>query len=121
MIKETNQMKRSGLLYWITGLAGSGKTAIGNRVYYKLKQMQDNVVLLDGNILKTIVDSKPAYTVSARKERAYKYARLCKVLTDQGLTVICCTIAIFKDVRIWNRENNKEYLHAINIMQKRLC
>lgn len=105
-------MKRSGLLYWITGLAGSGKTTIGNRIYYKLKQTQDNVVLLDGDILKTIVDSKTEYTASARKERAYKYAKLCKTLTDQGLTVICCTIAMFEDVRKWNRANNKGYVEV---------
>lgn len=121
MIKGANQMKKSGLLYWITGLAGSGKTTIGNRVYYKLKQMQDNMILLDGDILKTIVEVKAEYTVSARKERAYKYAQLYKTLTAQGLTVICRTIAMFEDVRKWNRENNKGYLHAINIIQKRLC
>lgn len=37
-----------GELYWITGLAGVGKTTIGNRLYYEMKKKQDNIVLLDG-------------------------------------------------------------------------
>ena len=41
-----------GILYWITGLSGAGKTTIGTRLYYEMKKTHDNVVLLDGDILK---------------------------------------------------------------------
>ena len=100
----------SGVLYWITGLSGAGKTTIGNRLYYELKKKQDNVVILDGDILKNIFSNSPQYGFKARKERAVQYAKLCKSLTDQGLVVICCTIAMFSDVRKWNRENNRGYV-----------
>lgn len=49
-------MKREGVLYWITGLSGAGKTTIGNCLYYELRKQYDNVVLLDGDILKNITD-----------------------------------------------------------------
>lgn len=101
---------QKGVLYWITGLSGAGKTTIGNRLYYEMKKKQDNVVLLDGDILKQIVNDTPGYSVEDRRERAYKYAKLCKSLTDQGLVVICCTIAMFHEVREWNRRNNKGYV-----------
>ena len=45
-------MKQEGVLYWITGLSGAGKTTIGNRLYYELRKQMDNVILLDGDILK---------------------------------------------------------------------
>ena len=48
-------MRREGILYWITGLSGAGKTTIGNRLFYELRKERDNVVLLDGDILKKIV------------------------------------------------------------------
>lgn len=99
-----------GVLYWITGLSGAGKTTIGNRLYYEMRRQQDNVVLLDGDILKQIFDDMPGYSVEDRRERAYKYAKICKSLTDQGLVVICCTIAMFHEVREWNRRNNKGYV-----------
>ena len=38
-----------------------------------------------------------------------RYARLCKLLTEQGIFVICCTISMFDAVREWNRENMENY------------
>ena len=101
-----------GVLYWITGLSGAGKTTIGNELYYRLKKLQDNVVILDGDILKKIVGGKIGYSDAERHERAWMYARLCKSLTDQGMIVICCTIAMYDDVRQWNRDNNKAYVEV---------
>ena len=46
---------KKGIVYWITGLAGSGKTTIGNALYYKLRKYS-TVVLLDGDILKNIIN-----------------------------------------------------------------
>lgn len=105
-------MRKEGALFWITGLAGSGKTTIGNYLYYKLKSYTDGVVILDGDILKNIVDSSVGYSNEERKKRAYKYAALCKTLTDQGLLVICCTIAMFEEVRQKNRKEIKNYIEV---------
>ncbi|MGF7143654.1 adenylylsulfate kinase-like enzyme/16S rRNA G527 N7-methylase RsmG [Anaerotaenia torta] len=99
-----------GVLYWITGLPGAGKTTIGNALYYYLKKIEDNVVILDGDILKEIVGSNLGYSADERHERAIRYSRLCKALTDQGIDVVCCTVAMFEDIRLWNRENNKLYV-----------
>ncbi|MBQ2982177.1 MAG: adenylyl-sulfate kinase [Lachnospiraceae bacterium] len=101
-----------GVLYWITGLSGAGKTTIGNKLYYALKEKYDNTVLLDGDVLKEIFCDIPGYSNDERRERAKKYARLCKALTDQGLIVICCTIAMFDEVRDWNRKSNKGYVEV---------
>lgn len=109
-MKEDINME--GILYWITGLSGAGKTTIGNRLYYEIKKHNKNVVILDGDILKKIVDEQPNYGVDDRRKRAIKYAQLCKTLTDQGLIVICCTIAMFDEVREWNRRNNRGYVEV---------
>jgi adenylylsulfate kinase len=103
-------MNTKGILYWITGLSGAGKTTIGTRLYYELKKQKDNVVLLDGDILKNIVDDSLGYTEEDRRKRAMKYAGICKMLTDQGIIVICCTIAMYDEVRDWNRKNNNGYV-----------
>lgn len=46
---------QKGRVYWITGLPGSGKTTIGTALYYDLREIQDNVIILDGDILKYFV------------------------------------------------------------------
>ena len=105
-------MLKDGTLYWITGLSGAGKTTIGNRLYYEAKKDRKNVILLDGDILKSIVEDTVGYSDEDRRKRAMKYARLCKVLTDQGMIVVCCTIAMYDEVREWNRKNNKGYVEV---------
>ncbi len=117
-------MGKQGILYWITGLSGAGKTTIGNRLYYELRKENDNVILLDGDILKNIVGEHLGYSEEERRKRAMKYALLCKMLTDQGLIVICCTIAMYDAVREWNRKNNKAYVEVFldvptDILQER--
>ena len=103
---------QEGILYWITGLSGAGKTTIGNRLYYEMKKSRDNVVLLDGDILKEIVDENVGYSDEQRRKRAMKYAKICRMLTDQNIYVICCTVAMYDEVRQWNRENNKRYVEV---------
>ena len=34
-------MRNDGILYWITGLSGAGKTTIGNRLYYELRKIKE--------------------------------------------------------------------------------
>lgn len=103
---------KKGTLYWITGLAGSGKTTIGLAVYQRLREKKEPVILLDGDILKRIVGKNTGYSKEERLERAWKYAYLCRELTEQGIHVICCTIAMFDAVRKWNRENNEAYVEV---------
>ena len=55
-------------MYWITGLSGAGKTTLGNRLYYEKRKEQDNVILLDGDILKNIVGDSIGYTIEDRKK-----------------------------------------------------
>lgn len=104
-------MVRDGTLYWITGLSGSGKTTIGNYLYYEIKKERKNVVILDGDILQNVIGGGAAgYTHSDRKTRGMQYARMCKALTDQGIIVICCTVCMYEDIRKWNRRNNSGYI-----------
>lgn len=99
-----------GILYWITGLSGAGKTTVGNALYYELRKYKDNVVILDGDILKRLVGDSLGYSKEDRKKRAYYYSNLCKTLTDQGISVVICTIAMYDEVRNWNRNNIEKYI-----------
>ena len=36
----------------------------------------------------------------------------CKLLVDQGMYVICCTISMFDQVRGWNRSNIANYVEV---------
>lgn len=104
---------KKGIVYWITGLAGSGKTTIGNALYYKIRK-KSTVVLLDGDILKNIINGEGSigYTKGERLQRAKRYSLLCKMLSSQGINVIICTISMFNEIREWNRNNFEYYVEV---------
>ncbi len=98
-----------GAVYWITGLSGAGKTTIGKIVYDKLKERYPNTVFLDGDTLRQVFDEDLGYEREDRRQCAMHYARLCAMLAEQGINVVCCTISMFHSVRQWNRANIREY------------
>lgn len=96
-------------VYWLTGLSGAGKTTIGKLLYQKLRAQRDNVVFLDGDQLRQVFGDDLGYTPEQRLKSAMRNARLCKLLFDQGLDVVCCTISMFDSVRDWNRTHIPGY------------
>lgn len=98
-----------GCVYWITGLSGAGKTSIGTLLYEKMKQKYPNTVFLDGDVLREVFGNDLGYTREERIRCAMRYARLCKMLQEQEMNVICCTISMFDEIRSWNRENIENY------------
>lgn len=96
-------------VYWITGLSGAGKTTIGKILYEKIKAICPNTVFLDGDTMRKVFGDDLGYTKEDRIKCAMRYSRLCAMLSEQELNVICCTISMFDCVRDWNRENIKNY------------
>lgn len=99
----------NGVVYWLTGLSGAGKTTVGRSLYEKIKTEKDNIVFLDGDILREVFGNDLGYSLEDRYKSAMRNARLCKMLSNQGLDVICCTISMFNSVRKWNRDNISIY------------
>lgn len=96
-------------VYWITGLSGAGKTTIGKLLYEKIREKYPNTVFLDGDMLRKVFGDDLGYTKEERRKCAMRYSRLCAMLQEQDVNVICCTISMFDSVREWNRANIRNY------------
>ncbi|MEI2386012.1 adenylyl-sulfate kinase [Breoghania sp. JC706] len=107
-------MERSqGKVIWITGLSGAGKSTLAGLVAKQLGSSGEPTVLLDGDQLRDVFGATAVnHGKEGRMALAFCYARLCKVLASQGLTVIIATISMFSDIHRWNRENLPGYVEA---------
>lgn len=97
-----------GYVFWVTGLSGAGKTTIGKKLYEYIREYQNKVIFLDGDILRSVLDNSD-YSSEGRKKLGMQYARLCKMLCSQGVFVVICVVAMFDEVRDWNRNNIINY------------
>jgi adenylylsulfate kinase len=99
----------TGTVYWITGLAGAGKTTVAHLLHLYIRARRPNVVLLDGDILREVYGDDLGHDQNDRRQVAWRNARLCLILSSQGIDVVCATISMFKEIRAWNREHIPSY------------
>ena len=101
-------MSQKGTLYFFTGLSGAGKTTIGGLFYRRMKARKNDVVLFDGDLIRGIFGGG-GYSTEARLDTARRYFRMARTLTDQGIDVVMCCIAMYHEIRAWSRENIANY------------
>lgn len=99
----------SGQVIWITGLSESGKTTLAKLLSDKFTALDHKHVLLDGDQLRMVFGKTQAYDREARLKLARTTTRLCKMLAEQGHTVVIAIIALFKEIHQWNRQNIPNY------------
>ena len=111
-------MNKKGTVYFFTGLAGAGKTTIGGLFYRRLKEKSPDAILIDGDQSRLAAGHSTAegsvlledrYTTEARKAGAFGSFQVCKQYAEQGHDVVICSIAMYTEVRAWNRENIENY------------
>ncbi|MGI9470251.1 MAG: sulfate adenylyltransferase subunit CysN [Rubripirellula sp.] len=83
----------------LTGLTGSGKTAIGHAVERKLFEQGRAVAMIDGENVRRGLSRDLGYTAEDRSENLRRSGHLAHTLNDAGLICIASFVAPSEDVR----------------------
>jgi len=81
-----------GLVLWMYGLSGSGKSTIANALEKKLHAEGRYVVMLDGDNLRSGLNAGLGFTDEDRQENIRRTAELAKLLSRNGAIVIVSLI-----------------------------
>ena len=109
MGKQLIRNKNKGILFWITGLSGSGKTAIAKKIKKRISHLYGPTIELSGDDLRKIFKINK-YTKKARIEGLLKYLHLCKLIINQKINLIFNLIGMSNRARRWNRKNIDNYV-----------
>jgi adenylylsulfate kinase-like enzyme len=97
------------MVIWLIGLSGSGKTTLADKIVSDLREVDQTVVSLDGDILRELWGNDLGHDLESRRENAQRICRLCQFLDQQGLDVVCAILSIFPESREWCRQNLSSY------------
>ena len=101
--------KNKGILFWITGLSGSGKTTIAEKIKNDISNKYGPTVIMSGDDLRKMFDLKK-FSRQDRLTYALSYSKFCKCITDNKINIILSTVSMFHKVRKWNRMNISNYV-----------
>jgi adenylyl-sulfate kinase len=92
-----------GLVVWLTGLSGSGKTTIALEVEKMLQARQVQAYRLDGDVLRLGLNADLGFSPEDRKENIRRVAEVARLFQDAGLVVLASFISPQRSMRQFAR------------------
>lgn len=93
-----------GVVLWLYGLSGSGKSTIANEVERALHAGGRMTVILDGDNLRTGINRNLGFSDDDRTENVRRVAETAKLLAGQGVIVLVSVITPLRRHRAMARE-----------------
>ena len=97
------------MIIWITGISGAGKTTLAKELIKKIKEKYNNVLSIDGDIIRELFGNDLGYDIESRVSQIKRIQRLALFLDKQEIIVVVSALYSREDLLNWNRENFKKY------------
>ncbi len=97
-------LQQKGLVIWFTGLSGAGKSTIAVAVEKKLTGMNRLVYRLDGDNVRSGLNSDLGFTKADRDENIRRMAEVAKLFKDAAIITLVAAISPYAAMRSFARE-----------------
>ncbi len=85
-----------GLVIWLTGLSGAGKTTVATELERQLFAAGRHTYLLDGDILRHGLCSDLSFSPESRRENIRRAGEVAALFADAGVIIIAAFISPFR-------------------------
>ena len=103
--------KKKGIVVWITGISGSGKTTISRLIHKDFEKRYGKTMIFQGDELRKILQLS-SYSREGRINNGLIYSELLRNITNQKINVIISLIGLFKKIRKRNRKIIENYIEV---------
>ena len=104
-----------GAVFWMTGLSGAGKSTIARQTEALLFARGMQVAVLDGDALRTRLNSDLGFSEDDRTENIRRTAAVARLMADHGLVVITALISPAAAQRAMARTIVGEAYHEVYV------
>ena len=105
--------KHTAKLLWFTGLSGSGKSTIANRVEQALHEKGVHTYCLDGDNVRKGLNKDLSFSPEDRTENIRRIAETANLMIDAGLVVLAAFVSPYKK----DRENIRTIVGSENMVE----
>ena len=112
--RNKKQSHKSGVI-WLTGLSGSGKSTIANSLNTELFNMGILTYLLDGDNIRSGLNSDLDFTPEGRKENIRRISEVANLFADAGILVITAFISPYEEDRQLAKDISKHSFFEVHV------
>lgn len=97
-------LHQRGIMIWMTGLSGSGKSTVAIGVERELHKRGILCRILDGDNIRAGINSNLGFSEEDRRENIRRIAEIGKLFIDTGIVTIACFVSPTLELRQMARE-----------------